>query len=380
MPAIAAFVTSSEFHDAVRKIDPKIGVTNTTFVKVPFDFAKWTKVADNRFPGGLPKPISCDPTQWLFSGNPKTSDTPLMVATARLCGYLWPRQNGSSFLDCPGIGSDDLEMHADLDGIVCIAALKGKSAAEQRLNGLLADAFGRDWSAAKLANLLSEVDHAGKSMDDWLRDGFFVQHCELFDQRPFVWHVWDGRRDGFNALVNYHRLAAPSGEGRRTLEKLTYSYLGDWIDRQLADQKAGIEGADARLAHAQHLKAELIKILEGEPPYDIFIRWKSLREQPIGWDPDINDGVRVNIRPFIRARTLGAKGVNACILRTTPKIKWEKDRGKGPIREKVECPWFWSWDEEAQDFTGGKTFDGNRWNDLHYTRAFKQAARDRTKK
>lgn len=27
----------------------------------------------------------------------------------------------------------------------------------------------------------------------------------------------------------------------------------------------------------------------------------------------------------------------------------------------------------------GKTFDGNRWNDLHYGRAFKQAARERRK-
>jgi hypothetical protein len=32
--------------------------------------------------------------------------------------------------------------------------------------------------------------------------------------------IWDGRRDGFHAFVNYHRLAAPNGEGRRTLEKL----------------------------------------------------------------------------------------------------------------------------------------------------------------
>ena len=37
--------------------------------------------------------------------------------------------------------------------------------------------------------------------------------------------------------------------------------------------------------------------------------------------------------------------------------------------------WFWSWDEKTQDFAGGRTFDGNRWNDLHYTNAFKQAAR-----
>ena len=43
---------------------------------------------------------------------------------------------------------------------------------------------------------------------------FFAHHCELFHQRPFIWHIWDGRRDGFHALVNYHRLAAPKGEGR----------------------------------------------------------------------------------------------------------------------------------------------------------------------
>jgi hypothetical protein len=248
LPAVAAFVMSGEFHDLVRQIDPKIGVTNATFVKVPFDIDKWTKVANERFPAGLPKPISNDPTQWLFSGHPKTSDAPLLVATARLCGYLWPRQNGSSFLDCPAVGSDALGTHVDVDGIVCIAALKSHSAAEQRLSAILADAFGSDWSAAKLGSLLVEADFAGKSLDDWLRDGFFAQHCDLFQQRPFIWHIWDGLRDGFHALVNYHRLAAPNGEGRRTLEKLIYSYLGDWIDRQRAGQRAGLEGADARLA------------------------------------------------------------------------------------------------------------------------------------
>ena len=59
-----------------------------------------------------------------------------------------------------------------------------------------------------------------KNLADWLRDEFFKQHCALFGNRPFVWHIWDGQRDGFSALVNYHRL------DRKTLEKLTYTYLG----------------------------------------------------------------------------------------------------------------------------------------------------------
>ncbi|MGH8254979.1 MAG: Eco57I restriction-modification methylase domain-containing protein, partial [Steroidobacteraceae bacterium] len=301
-PAVWAFCSDESFERSVRALDQKVNLTNATLVKVPFDLAHWQQVAAEKYPSGLPKPHSDDPTQWLFSGHPKNSDAPLQVAVARLVGYRWPRQTGSSFPDCPALGLDGLEMHADRDGIVTLNPVKGEQPAAARLLALLAGALGADWSPGRLDGLLAQEGFAGKTLDDWLRDGSFDQHCELIHQRPFVWHIWDGRRDGFHALVNYHRLAAPNGEGRRTLEKLLYSYLGDWIDRQRADQKAGVEGADARLAAAEHLKTELTNILAGEPPYDLFVRWKPLAEQPIGWEPDINDGVRINIRPFMTAK------------------------------------------------------------------------------
>ena len=132
------------------------------------------------------------------------------------------------------------------------------------------------------------------------------------------------------------------------------------------------------------LQAQLEKILAGEPPCGLFVRWKPLYEQPIGWDPDINDGVRLNIRPFlsVELRKGGRKG--AGILRWKPNIQWSKDRGKEPqsLRPKEDFPWFWSCPgdgslEERTDFPGGDTFDGNRWNDLHYTSATKGAARER---
>lgn len=377
MPALWALCSNREFYDLVRELDHKVIVANGTLAKIPFDLEKWTAKAKEDYPDGLPKPYSDDPTQWLFSGNPADSPSSLQVGVARLLGYTWPRQAGSSFHDCSAVDVDGFSTHADDDGIVCLAAIKGEAPGYERLIALLADAFGSSWSAAKLASLLAEVGFAGKTVDDWLFEGFFSQHCELFHDRPFVWHIWDGRRDGFHALVNYHRLSAPGGEGRRTLEKLIYSFLGDWIDRQRADQKAGVEGADGRLAAAEHLRTELTKILESELPYDIFARWKPLYEQPIGWAPDINDGVRINIRPFVTARPLGARTMNACILRTMPKIKWDKDRGKESTREKADYPWFWTWDETTQDFVGSKDFDGNRWNDLHYSVPTKQAARDR---
>jgi len=378
LAAVWSFCSSPTFRSAVRQSNPTLFNTNSALLQVEFDLAYWGIVAAEKYPNGLPRPHSHDPTQWLFNGHPKGSDQPLQVAVARLLGYRWPRQTGSSFLDCPALGPDGLEAHVDDDGIVCLTSIKGEAPAADRLRALLADAFSSDWSPAKQAELLAQAGYGGKTLEAWLRDSFFEQHCAAFHQRPFIWHVWDGRNDGFHALVNYHKLAAPNGEGRRTIEKLIYTYLGDWIDRQRADQKSGVEGADGRLATAQHLQRELEKILEGEKPYDIFVRWKPLREQPIGWEPDINDGVRVNTRPFMTARPLGARAKNACILRVTPKIKWEKDRGKEPRRAKEDYPWFWTWEPtDKPDFAGGPKFDGNRWNDLHYSLDFKRKARDR---
>jgi hypothetical protein len=66
-------------------------------------------------------------------------------------------------------------------------------------------------------------------------------------------------------------------------------------------------------------------------------------------------------------------------MRWKPNIKWGKDRGKEPHRPKAEYPWFWGWDEKTMDFSGGQTFDGNRWNACHYTNKTKQAARDAAK-
>jgi hypothetical protein len=286
---------------------------------------------------------------------------------------------GAAFLDAPPIHQDAIALHADEDGIVCLPALRGEAPAAERVRALLADTFGTEWSAQKLNELLTEANFAGKSLEDWLRDGFFEQHCALFRQRPFVWQVWDGRKDGFSALVNYHQLAASNGEGRRILEKLTHTYLGDWLDRQRADQRANVEGADGRVAAADQLKRELEKILEGESPYDIFVRWKPLHQQPIGWEPETDDGVRVNLRPFVTARPLGARAKGACILRVTPAVRWGRDKGNESRREKDNFPWLWGWDGRSSDFLGGQDFDGVRWSDLHYSRAAKLAARERAK-
>lgn len=367
LPAIWSFCSSSEFYEIVRGIDRKLNVTNATFGKVPFDLAHWQKVAAEKYPHGLPKPFSNDATQWLFKGHPAGADQQLQVAVARLLGYRWPRQTGSSFPDCPALTADGLEKLADDDGIVCVPAVRGERSAQERMLQLSHAAYGDDWDDGILTKLLA--DSGSTSLDDWLRNKFFDEHCKLFQHRPFIWHIWDGRkRDGFHALVNYHKLAEGDGKGRRLLESLTYSYLGDWIARQKDGVKRGEGGAEDRLAAALELQKRLIAILEGEPPFDLFVRWKPIEKQPIGWEPDINDGVRLNIRPFMAQDLPGGKK-SAGILRAKPNINWKKDRGKEPARDQEQFPWFWKDDK----------FTGERVNDVHLTIAEKLAARDKVR-
>jgi hypothetical protein len=369
--AIWTYCSSPEFHSCVRRIDQKVNVTNATLVKVPFDLAHWQKLAAEKYPDGLPMPFSSDPTQWLFNGHPAGSDQPLHVAVARLLGYRWPRQTGSEFPDCSALGPDGLESFCDEDGIVCLTPLRGEAKAAERLRKLLDAAHGdAGWNERQL---LAATGAKSTQLEDWLRDEFFEQHAKLFHHRAFIWHIWDGRPDGFHALVNYHQLAAPDGAGHKLLETLTYAYLGDWIRRQKSDAANGVPGAESRLEAAEVLEQELKHILGGEPPYDLFIRWKPLHQQPIGWHPDINDGVRLNIRPFLCAKDVKKK--DAGILRWRPNIKWTKDRGTEPQRPKSDFPWFWTWDEKTRDFPGSAKFDGCRWNDLHYRNETKQAAR-----
>ncbi|WOX56799.1 Eco57I restriction-modification methylase domain-containing protein [Methanoculleus receptaculi] len=344
LPAIWCFCSSPDYNIAVRKIDQSLKVTNATLVKVPFDLPHWQKVAAEKYPHGLPAPYSNDPTQWIFHGHPcgsviwdeetkmlargplRTDGTVLHVAIARLLGYRWPAE-----LD-PDMELADLQREwvaeskkllsfADKDGIVTIPSIRGEGRLVDRLRSLLAAAYGPAWSPHVEDELLRQAGYTKKDgslkgdLEGFLRDEFFASHSRLFNNRPFIWQVWDGTKDGFSVLLNYHKL------DKRNLERLTYTYLGAWINQQRTEVEKGLPGAERRLAAAEDLKERLAKILEGEEPYDIFVRWKPLHEQPIGWDPDLNDGVRLNIRPFVKAG----------VLRSRPNINWNKDRGKDPV-------------------------------------------------
>lgn len=298
LPAVWAFMSSQEFEPAVREVDHSIKVTPASIAKVRIDLDRWRKVAQEE--ADLPEPHSDDPRQWLFNGGVPSSDLPLQVAVARLLGFCWPDQK-----------PDELDPFADKDGIAALPSLPGEPDLATRLRELLTTAYGSEWSSTLERTLVTDAGGKNGRLEDWLRDSFFAQHVKVFDNRPFLWHIWDGRKDGFSAIVNYHRL------DHRTLEKLTFTSLGAWIERQRHETAAGRAGADARHAAAETLQEKLKFILEGTPPHDVFVRWKELHQQPIGWNPDLDDGVRLNIRPF----------VTAGVLRSRVNVHWKKDRG-----------------------------------------------------
>ncbi|WP_166424589.1 N-6 DNA methylase [Paraglaciecola sp. 20A4] len=385
LPATYAYVSSKEFKEELEKIDQKRNVTNATFVKIPFDKQRWREVADKRFPKGLPKPYSNKPTQWIFHGHPcgavlwdentkwtvkgdlRIDDTVLQIAVARLLGYQWPAELDEKMElaeeqrywvnECQKLNS-----FVDDDGIVCLPVVRSEDTAAKRLDDILQAAYGENWTPLLRDKLLTEVK--AKSLNGWLHDKFFEQHCKLFQNRPFIWHVWDGLKDGFSALVNYHTL------DKSRLERLTYTYLtSGWIKEQEQGVAKGIDGADVRLAAAVSLKERLEKIIEGEAPYDIFVRWKPLSKQPIGWNPDLNDGVRINIRPFVLVGDVDRKDAGILRAPVTKRDKnkqlgfWKKDRGS----DLEFAPWYGL----------GLQYDGkesDRINDHHLTLTEKSSA------
>jgi hypothetical protein len=345
--AIWAYCSSNNYREELRKLDQKLNVTSGTLVKVPFNKKHWQKVGSETYPNGLPKPFSNDLTQWLFHGHPTKTGNPLQVALIRVLGYRWPAESDPS-MDLADEARELIEAVnvfdplSDKDGIFCVPSVNAEQAGAERLRDYLQQIFAAEWNNQIITQFLQKERARSTNLESWMRDEFFAQHCKVFKNRPFIWHIWDGRKDGFSALVNYHMLT------KENLSKLIYTYLGDWIRMCEAQKKVGESGAEGLLSAAQKLKEKLELILHGEAPYDIFVRWKPLEQQPMGWEPDLNDGVRLNIRPFIEAG----------VLRNKFNVKWAVDRGKNPPNS------FWG---EIRD------------NDKHCSLEEKRAAREKVK-
>jgi len=160
------------------------------------------------------------------------------------------------------------------------------------------------------------------NLDDWLANAFFEYHASLYKSRPIFWHIASSQGTAsfaFGALVHYHRF------DKNRMAKLRASYVRDTIeelrrDAGLADKAGRADDRvelQAKVEEAQALDKKLQQIQEGhhEGPeggdrdFRILTPWKESGARPRGWNPDLDDGVKVNIAPLDRAGVLRSTGV-----------------------------------------------------------------------
>lgn len=243
---------------------------------------------------------------------------------------LWPQMEGQSaeqkrmehvwrllsYVVKRVVGADD-------DGVVPFVSMAGEpSLLERMLNELHSFFPGRDIGQVE-TEIVNELNKNVKgyrrtrSIAEWLANAFFEYHSALYKSRPIFWHIASSQgtaRFAYGVLVHYHKF------NRIRMAKLRSQYLREAIDTfrreaALADKEARADDRaewQSRLEEAQDLDRRLQWVQEGhrEGPeggdrdYRILTPWKSSEERPLGWDPDLDDGVKVNIEPLQKAGVL----------------------------------------------------------------------------
>ena len=214
-------------------------------------------------------------------------------------------------------------VEADAGGVVPFAPLAGETSLLDRVHQELAVLFLEqdvNQVEVEISNELKRrvkgYKHAA-SIREWLENVYFDYHAALYKKRPVIWHMASsqGRAPfAFGALCHYHRFDA------NHMAKLRSSHLRDAIETFRREAAlAGREGRaedrielQARLEEAQALDRKLQAVQEGhhdgpeggDRDYRILTPWKSADERPAGWDPDIDDGVKVNVAPLQKAGVL----------------------------------------------------------------------------
>jgi len=210
---------------------------------------------------------------------------------------------------------------ADEDGVVPFMAAGGETTLIDRVRSELATLFPDHDINQVEVDITNELKRKIKgyrsveSIREWLDDIFFDYHVSLYKKRPVLWHIASSQGRGVcavGALCHYHKFDCDR------LAKLRGSYLRDAIghfrrEAGLADREGRTEDRQewqAKLEEAQALDQRLQWVQEGvkghPAPGDCRIRtpWKSEDELPDGWQPDLDDGVAVNILPLQTAGVL----------------------------------------------------------------------------
>jgi hypothetical protein len=210
-------------------------------------------------------------------------------------------------------------VETEADGVVPFLHISGEAPLLDRVHVELGKLFpGRDVNEVEV-EIVNELKRKVKGYDrvesirEWLENVYFAYHTSMYKKRPIFWHISSKQGKApaaFSVLVHYHRF------DKDRMAKLRGVYLREAIgvfrrEAALAGQAGRTDDRlewQAKVEETEELDRRLQRIMEGfhqgGEDFRILTPWKAEGERPEGWDPDINDGVKVNIEPLQRAGVL----------------------------------------------------------------------------
>ncbi len=298
------------------------------------------------------------------------------VMVLRLLGHRWPKQIDAG---------EPVPEGADPDGIIPITS----GLVHPTLLQHVRDRIVAEFPNGKIHEIEKEFGEiVGMSLERWLAGEFFKHHISQFKKRPIAWQLSSSplgngsgkgkgrgsrREPAFSCLVYYHKIDAD------ILHKIRTQYVGDLINRYgtelraLEWRKEQLTGDQAsRKVQLDNWIAELkdfgqmlqdvadvgfdsttLRETGKKEPLDKWTSRDGKSPQPKTgdefyaqekrYDPDINDGVRVNIAPLQKAGLLAAdviakKDIDKAIA---DRAEWRTDERRWCREGKLpKCGWW----------------------------------------
>lgn len=242
------------------------------------------------------------------------------MALLRMLGYTWPMQKIYEAEQKDNFLRPDL---ISVDNIMPLTNYTGEKTLLEYIRPCLDYDFGPELGSkveqeASMVLGWQKSNQWGKqipmSLARWFEREFFKRHVSQFKHRPIAWHL-TSPKGAFQAFVYYHKFDKDrlkllrSRYVSETLKELRRQ-LGEAQNQAALDRKAlnRVAELEEKIADVEEFDRRLGLLQEGrQREARIWVPWKSPAEQPVGWDPDINDGVRVNIAPVQRLGLLAAQ-------------------------------------------------------------------------
>jgi hypothetical protein len=306
------------------------------------------------------------------------------VMVLRMLGHRWPRQIEAN---------EPIPDWAEPSGIIPITEGAGADSLLSRVRQQIAADFGAERVFA-IGREFEEI--MGVALEVWLARDFFRNHISQFRKRPIAWQLQStpetsgasgngrGKRARrktradrtpiFSCLVYYHRLddqllgtirtqyAHPMRLRMETelreLERIDAKARTVEQEQRRAGLIVRIEELkdfEARLERVEQagFESEALAKIADKEPLDKWTSRDGEREHPRErdafmaqerrYDPDINDGVRVNIAPLqkaglLAAEVLAAKDLDKAI---SDRAQWRDDERRWCREGKLPRPGWW---------------------------------------